>query len=177
MSLLPSLLIGDLDSISEADLQSLTGRSITILKYPREKDETDLELALGWAVDHGFRSIRVAGALGGRLDQMLGNLFLLTWDRLEGLDVRLDDGCEEVFLISRSAEVHGTAGDTISLIPLLGPATGITTEGLEYPLRGETLFPERTRGISNQMLNEQAIVSLESGCLLCIHTRQAFTEP
>jgi thiamine pyrophosphokinase len=172
LNLTPSVLIGDLDSVDEADLRSLDGRDVTILRYPHEKDETDLELALDWAAGKGFRSIRVVGALGGRLDQTLGNLFLLTWSRLEGIDVRLDDGLEEILAIRTSATLFGSPGDTVSLLPLQGPARGIVTEGLRYLLKSETLWPERTRGISNELLGKLAVVSLEEGCLLCIHTRK-----
>ena len=171
LGLQPVVLIGDLDSVSAADLQDLEGAHIAILRYPREKNETDLELALDWSARQGFRSILIVGALGGRLDQTLGNLFLLAWTRLAGIDVRLDDGLEEVFAITASAVLHGSPGETVSLLPLQGPARGITTTGLRYPLRGETLWPERTRGISNELLEEQASISIEQGILLCIHTR------
>jgi thiamine pyrophosphokinase len=171
LGLKPDVLIGDLDSVSAADLQGLEGSKVAILRYPREKDETDLELALDWCAGQGFCSILIMGALGGRLDQTLGNLFLLTWPRLAGIDVRLDDGLEEVFAITASTVLYGSPGETVSLLPLQGPAHGIMTTGLRYPLRGETLWSERTRGISNELLEEQASISLEQGCLLCIHTR------
>ena len=172
LGLKPDVLIGDLDSVSAADLQGLEGSNVAILRYPREKDETDLELALDWCVRQGFCAILVVGALGGRLDQTLGNLFLLTWMRLAGIDVRLDDGLEEVLAITAAVTLYGLPGETVSLLPVQGPARGITTTGLRYPLKGETLWPERTRGISNELLEEQASISLEQGCLLCIHTRK-----
>ena len=172
LGLLPSLLIGDLDSVSPSDLEGLSGSDVTILRFPPEKDETDLELALGWAADQGFGAILILGALGGRLDQTLGNIFLLTWPRLAGIDLRLDDGWQEVTAITTTALIKGIPGETVSLLPLLGPARGIVTHGLRYPLHGETLWPERTRGISNELLEGQASVSLEQGCLLCIHTRK-----
>jgi thiamine pyrophosphokinase len=172
LGLQPNLLIGDLDSVSAADIQALEDAHIAVLRYPSEKDETDLELALDWSAGQGFRSILIVGALGGRLDQTLGNLFLLTWPRLAGIDLRMDDGLEEVFAITASAALHGAPGETVSLLPLQGPARGITTTGLRYPLRGETLWPERTRGISNEFLEEYATITLEQGCLLCIHSRK-----
>ena len=173
LGLQPAVLIGDLDSVSAEDIRGLESANVAILRFPPEKDETDLELALDWSASQGFRSILIVGALGGRLDQTLGNLFLLTWPRLAGIDVRLDDGWDEVFVITAANVLYGAPGDTVSLLPLQGPARGITTAGLRYPLNGETLWPERTRGISNEMLGEQAAVSLVQGCLLCIHTRKS----
>lgn len=81
---------------------------------------------------------------------------------------------EEVFLIrpaSGQCLIEGNRGDRVSLLPLGGPAAGVQTTGLNYPLRGETLYPERTRGISNEMVDHEAGVRLQSGVLICIHTR------
>ena len=91
---------------------------------------------------------------------------------LQNADIRFDDGHEELFLIQRHAEVLGKKGDTVSLLPLLSPAMGIKTKGLKYPLQDETLFPERSRGVSNEMESGRAEISLKSGMLLCIHTRK-----
>lgn len=116
----------------------------------------------------------ILGALGGRLDMTLANIFLLDLPELANIDARLEDGCEEVFFIrpgSQGRVIEGIAGDRVSLLPLGGPASGVMTRGLYYPLHGETLYPERTRGISNVMLDSQARVMLEAGQLICIHTR------
>jgi len=179
LGLLPSAVIGDLDSLSTADRRRLEAAGVRLLQHPRDKDETDLELALHYAVEAGHRSILVVGALGGRLDQTLGNLSLLADPALEGLEVRLDDGVEEAFFVrggeapSRGANrrIHGCPGEVVSLLPWGAPVEGVTTDGLRWPLRGETLFPHKTRGISNELLGETASVTLTSGLLLIVHRR------
>ncbi len=167
----PDVVIGDLDSLPVAVRDSLARAGTKILTFPAEKDETDLELALQYAVREGFTAIRILAGLGGRTDQTLANLFLLTDPALENLDVRIDDGREEAFRVGKETAVLGAAGDLISLVPVGIPAEGVTTDGLKFPLRGETLIPFRTRGISNQMLGERAAIKVENGVLLCIHTR------
>jgi thiamine pyrophosphokinase len=117
----------------------------------------------------GAQSIRVAAAVGGRLDQTLGNIFLLMQPQLASVDVRLVDGRREVFLIRDQATLHGRPDEIVSLLPLLGPATGVLTADLAYPLRRETLYPDHTRGISNRMTGDTCQVAIESGVLLCIH--------
>ncbi len=171
LHLQPDLLIGDLDSVIGEDVAALQSAGVEIRRFPVEKNETDLELALLAVAMAGCRTVRVAGGLGGRLDQTLGNLSLLMLPRLEDLDLRLDDGREEVILVRRQISLDGRPGDVVSLLPFNGPAVGIVTEGLYYPLERETLSPEHTRGISNVMLGERVAVSLEKGLLLCIHTR------
>ena len=172
LGLAPRLLIGDLDSVTEDEVRWAAENGAEVRRYPREKDETDLELALAAGLQTGSREILLAAALGGRLDQTLGNLGLLLRPELDGLDVRLEDGREEVFLIRGRAEIQGRAGDIVSLLPWNGQAEGVATLALRYPLRGETLYPDRTRGISNEMQGDTAQVSLRAGILLCIHTRK-----
>ncbi len=171
LGLTPSIIIGDLDSLTDDERRRAETAGAKILAFPRAKDETDLELALRCALDSGCHAIVILAALGGRLDQALANLSLLTDSRLSTLDVRLDDGLEEAFFIRNHAEVRGRPGDLVSLIPWGGEVTGITTAGLKWPLHAETLHPHKTRGISNEMLAASAVVSLKSGLLLCIHRR------
>ena len=78
---------------------------------------------------------------------------------------------EEAFFVRNRSEVQGAPGDTVSLIPWGGAVTGVTTEGLRWPLRGETLYSHKTRGISNEMSRETAGIEIASGLLLCIHRR------
>ena len=165
----PHVLIGDLDSVTETDIEWVSAAGGRVLRYPPEKDETDLELALDLARAEGYRTILLAGALGGRVDHLLGNLSLLAHPALEGLDVRIIQPDGEIFLIRGEREIEGRAGNVISLLPLFGVARGVRTQGLQYPLRDEDLLPYRTRGISNVMLGSRAAVSLESGLLLCVH--------
>jgi thiamine pyrophosphokinase len=169
----PVVLIGDLDSVSEQDIRSLEQKGILIDRHPVEKDETDLELALLWVLARDISEIRIVAAQGDRLDHTLGNLFLLMLPKLQGYDVRLEDGQDEVFLINSSRSIIGQVGDRVSLLPLGKPAVGVSTQGLKYELDQETLWPERTRGISNVMVEAQAVVSVENGLLICIHSRLA----
>jgi len=173
LGLLPSIVIGDLDSLAADDRQWLEGLGVDIRQYPSDKNGTDLELALRYALDGGYRSILVLAALGGRLDQTLGNLSLLTDPSLAEMDVRLDDGVEEAFFVRGRAAILGKPGEAVSLIPWGGPAEGVTTEGLRWLLHSETLYPDKTRGISNELLGETASVALQSGLLLAVHRRQS----
>jgi thiamine pyrophosphokinase len=167
----PDLLVGDLDSLDKKDLKWLEKQGVEIRKFPEKKDQTDLELAILEAVDLGAKRLVIAGGLGGRIDQTLANINLLLIPEIQNIDVRIDDGMEELFLITRHAFIHGNKGDVVSLLPLNRPAMGVMTKGLTYKLKDETLFPERSRGISNVMKKNEAEVSLQSGVILCVHTR------
>ena len=151
LGLTPRLIIGDLDSADPEDVKRLQSQGVEVRRFPVDKDETDLELgALEAALEMEPAVIWVAGGIGqNALDQTLGSIYLLSQPRLAGMDVRLVDGTREVFLIRDSVHITGETGQRLSLIPLNGPAEGVSTDGLKYPLISETLFPYKTRGISN----------------------------
>lgn len=167
----PHVVVGDMDSLSAEEVDDLLAHGALIERHDPAKDETDLELALLYAVRSGARWIRIFGAIGGRIDQTLANITLLALDALDGCDVRLVSGAQTLWLIGPGAhEIHGARGDTLSLIPLTGDAVNIRTEGLDYPLRGETLHVGPARGVSNVLSGAQARVTFESGWLVVVHT-------
>ncbi len=170
IGLIPDLVIGDFDLLQKKDLDRLESRGAEIIRYPAHKDYTDLELALRHAVERGADDILVIAALGARWDQTLANLLLPAATILQDICVRLLDGPQEIRLLRGPdrLELDGQPNDTVSLVPLGGPAVQITTQGLEYPLNGETLDFGSTRGISNVMVENYARIDLQEGLLLCV---------
>lgn len=171
LNLKPDLVIGDMDSIQKNQWQKLQKSGISVELFSRDKNETDLELAVTRAVEMNPEQIIIVAALGGRLDQTLGNITLLANPQLSAFDIRLDDGMEEIFLCRDQVQVHGRSGDIVSLIPWQGDASGVTTKDLKWRLDQETLYPDRTRGISNEMTGNTASISIGSGLLLIVHRR------
>lgn len=166
-----STVIGDLDSLDDEEIAQLKAQSADIRRFPPEKDETDLELALLHAAQNNVNRIRVFSALGGRLDQTLSNIYLLALPQLHNLDVRLMAGKQQAWLIyPGETTIYGEKGDTISLIPIADEAHGIRTTNLYYPLRDETLRFGPARGVSNVMQTETANVYFTKGVLLVVHT-------
>jgi len=169
LGLLPRLVIGDLDSLDAASQAALLEQGVELRRFPREKDETDLELALLYAAERGADAIDILGALGGRWDHTLANVALLALPALRGRRARLLADRQELFLVRDSAAIDGQAGDTLSLLPLTGAAQGVTTRGLLYPLEDATLRYEQARGISNVLLDPPGQVTLRHGLLLVVH--------
>jgi len=169
----PNLIVGDLDSAEQAALHKFREHGVHIEAHSQDKNETDLELAIQRAIELNPKQIMIIAALGGRLDQTLANITLLADHRLQVFDVRLDDGVEEVFLCRDQAEVHGRTGDIVSLIPWQGSVEQVQTTNLKWVLNKETLYSDKTRGISNEMMDDMATISIGSGLLLIVHRRQS----
>ncbi len=170
---IPHVVIGDLDSLPPADQARLEAAGSQIIHFSPRKDETDLELALLHAVREGATEIVILAALGGRLDQTIANVLLLSLPELSGLDVRIVEGPQTAFLIRDGRDdalIEGQPGDTVSLIPLGGDAVGVTTEGLEWSLHEDSLRFGPARGVSNVLAAQIARVRVRRGLLLCVVT-------
>ena len=165
------VVIGDMDSLSADELDTLAASGAEIVRYPPEKDATDLELALTYLSERGYCWLRIIGGLGDRLDQTIANVHLLMLPQLAECDVRLVAGRQEARLLHPGEyTLEGAPGDTVSLIPLSGAVHGITTHDLQYPLKNETLTFGPARGISNVMDSAPVRISFSEGLLLYIRT-------
>ncbi len=169
------LLVGDLDSLGAEEAAHVAASGVPIITAPAAKDETDLELALAHALAQEADEIIICAALGGRTDHLLANVLLLARPELAGRRVTLADGRESIRLLRGSSapthlELSGAPGDLLSLLPLGGDASGVTTAGLQYPLYDETLFLGQARGVSNVFTGARAGITLRRGLLLVIHT-------
>ena len=171
----PDVLIGDLDSLPrEAEAwREMNGGNMIL--YPHDKNETDLELALLYAVHHFDEDIQIFGALGGRLDQTLANIMLLAHPALAGRRVELVTEDQRAWLVTEQAEVQGRIGDLISLVPINGDVLVAETTGLRWPLSNEVLSVGPARGVSNEMIEPLATITIDTGILLLIHTRGQWT--
>ena len=166
----PELIIGDLDSIPQELLKVYS--HVPMLSFPVDKDETDLELALKLVFQEDIQRAYVYGALGGRLDHLLGNIVLLT--RYPGR-VFLETEGELAFVINETVEVGCYIGQKVSLIPFNGEVKGISTVGLKWELNKSSLS-KNFLGISNQCISEKFSVTVEQGDLLCCLNKKVITE-
>jgi thiamine pyrophosphokinase len=164
----PDVIIGDMDSASTRQLEHYEKQGVKIIKYPQEKDATDTQLALKYAVKLMPEAIEIWGALGGRIDHTLANLFLLSHDANSGIDTRLVDEYCESFVVNDEANFTEAIGQTVSLFAISSDAKGVTLQGFQYPLNNKTLEMINPRGISNVVVSSPATIKVGSGSLLVI---------
>jgi thiamine pyrophosphokinase len=168
------LVVGDLDSADPLAIDEAVAAGAEVERHPAAKDSTDLELALLAARDRSARDVVVVGGHGGRLDHFLANALLLASPSFATLRIRARMGDAEVTVVRDRVELRARPGSLCSLLPVGGPARGVVTEALRYPLDHETLLPGSTRGVSNEFLAATATVALDSGVLLAVvpHVRK-----
>ncbi len=162
-------IIGDLDSFSDLEQQGVGDTEF--VSYPAGKDETDLELALLYAEEQGADQIVMVGAMGGRMDMTIANILLMTHASLSSCRIEVWHGEQTGWVIKPPGDdISGHPGDTVSLIPLGGDASGITTKGLKDSLKDQKLTFGPARGISNLLVEPSAHIKLSEGLLLAVHT-------
>ncbi len=160
--------VGDFDSITATGYVQIENEGVEIERHPASKDETDLELALTRALVAEPDRLVVLGLDGGRFDHHLASVLLLIDSRLESVEVEGYVGATKVSVIRDKRTLTGRVGDIVTLLPVGGPAEGITTSGLKYPLSDATLAVGSPRGVSNVLTAAIAVVAVEQGVLLGI---------
>jgi thiamine pyrophosphokinase len=150
---------------SLADLSLLNGfPRERVLRFPRDKDETDTEIGLRVMREMGCGSVTIAGGGGGRIDHLLGivNLF----EREQPPKRWVTDG-EDIFLVEGTAEFDARAGQTVSIFPVGSVAARMASTGLRWDL-DELEFRRGFPGLSNRALGGPVRLSVGIGKLLVI---------
>ena len=168
---MPNLLLGDFDSISGEDLDFFKDTGVEIVKLPCEKDMTDTELAVELAIKRGYTLITIIGGLGTRMDHSLANIFMLRKILNAGAVGLIVDEHNEVVIIKDKIHLQREENIKVTLLPLTDRVEGVTTRGLYYPLTDATIEMDSSWGVSNEFKDETAEITIKSGLLMVIKSR------
>jgi thiamine pyrophosphokinase len=173
----PQMVVGDLDSLGFEKANDLGKRGAKVIPFPAEKDQSDLELAMRYALETGADDIVLVGVFGGRVDHLLANAMLLADPVYRRRGVRAVHGRTQVRAVyaNERVAIESPVGTTVTLLPVRGDASGVRTHGLRYSLAVETLQFGRSRGLSNVVSSLPAWVSIDQGVLLLIEEREGGT--
>jgi len=160
--IVPICIIGDFDSLKEKPL------GIKLISHPAQKNNTDGELAVRYAVENGYKDINIFGALGGKQDHILGNLALLSVANKLGACAVIREEKLDIYFAEGSFTLTTSLNDTVSIIPL-GEALVETSDNLFYPLKNLLLTSSDTRGISNIATDNTISINLKYGSVLVFH--------
>ena len=174
----PDVLVGDFDSLGVERLPAYRERGTNVAQFPVAKDQSDLEIAMRFALESGADEIVLLGILGGpRVDHTLTNAMLLADPAYRDRGVRAVFGETALRALhaGETATLRGAAGDVVTLVPVRGDAGGVRTTGLRYPLNGQTLHFGKSLGLSNVIATYPARVSIEQGVMLVIEIKEGQT--
>ncbi len=170
LGLTPSIIIGDMDS-AKPELLKQYPPELTQF-FPSEKNETDTELALLWSIEAGAGEFIIINSLEGRFDHSLALIHNLDFLHAKGFPARIESSFQRVWFLSGDAKISGYRGCTLSLMPWCETVKFRGSKGLAYPLEEISLQPGKTRGLSNFIEEDEALISLDSGRILAILTKK-----
>lgn len=172
--IMPDVIVGDFDSVKSDALDYFREfEHIEMCMLNPEKDNTDTEFAIREAIRRGASKITIVGGTGTRIDHVLGNICLLGIGLEENVKIVLLDEHNRIRMIDKPLVLKKEEqyGKYISLVPYSDRVTGVTLTGLKYPLTDYTMGGFNSLGISNEIVDEEATISLTSGQLLVIESR------
>lgn len=169
LGLIPTLIIGDFDSLSRPELLE-TYSAIPTLRLKPDKNATDTEHALDAVIAAGFRKLIILNDLGGRFDHALALLRNLEAVSKPGIDCRIETGSQLLFLLEPETRLDFPEGTLFSILALSPEVRFSSSKGLEYPLHDLVISNYQTRGISNLITRRPAFVVKEKGSALAVLT-------
>lgn len=170
----PDMAFGDFDSVNEDEWKLIEENVDQINRYLPEKDETDMELALNWAITKSPEKIRIFGATGGRIDHFLANVQLL--GKKENLHPSIEI---EIIDIQNGVQIvppgeytlkEKSESKYVSFLPLTTDVEALTLKGFKYPLQNRNISMGSTLCISNELIQPTGTFSFTSGILMVIRS-------
>lgn len=168
LDIAPNVIIGDMDSISKEVLDYFKSKGTKHLIYPKDKDFTDTEICIDYAIEQGANTISIVSGIGSRIDHSLINIGLLNKIINNNVFGYIATDESYIYLCNNKIQLNGEIGDTLSLIPLTSTVEGITTYGLKYPLKDGVISIGQSLGVSNEFVDKSCIVEVKKGTLIVI---------
>lgn len=168
---IPSMIVGDLDSLSLKTLKYFKDLGVLFHKFPKKKDYTDTELAINFAIEEGTKEIVLIGSTGTRLDHTLGNIMLLNKLLEKNIEAKIVDENNEIFIIDKEIKIGREKDTFVSFIPLFNSCFGVTMKGFKYETENREFSLGSTLGLSNEVMSEMGTIQIGRGIALVIKSR------
>lgn len=172
MNISPDVVIGDFDSYDYDSVKDLLIiANARVIKCNPEKDDTDMQLCIDYALENGTDTIVMFAALGGRVDHELSNIFHLEYINTHGKCGMIFSENNRIYTTSSSMTLRRIPGFKMSVISLTEKSEGVSLSGVYYPLDNATLLRGTSLGISNEIIASNAEISVTNGTLMVFHSK------
>lgn len=171
---IPHYILGDFDSAKDDFLIKAKAQfGDRVVTFPSEKDETDTELGVRYAISLEPQEIIIYGGTGTRLDHVLANIHLLLQAAKKNIRCSLIDQHNKIQLLlaKQKITIKKSKFDYVSLVPFSDKVTGIYVDGFKYPIINGSMEKGVPYGISNELKDDLGIISIETGILLIMESR------
>ena len=173
--ILPEHGFGDFDSVTPEEREWMETHDLSFSVYPSEKDHTDLELALDWAINEEPKAITMFGVTGGRLDHSWMNVQMLIKGVQSNVDLAIEDRLNRLELKEPGTYKVKTnvRFPYMSFLSFTPEVIGLTLLGFRYPLTERKITWGSSLCISNELVEENGSYSFTQGILLVVRSSDA----
>jgi len=169
-NIVPDKLVGDGDSASPEAWQWAVDNGVDVLKYGREKDRTDFQLALELFSERAgdeAKALFLTGCFGGRFDHLWSTLISFVSAGKNVKPLGLVDEVEGMILLNGPGSLDlsfSKPPGAFSLISFTAVSRGVSVKGVRWPLENVVLEYKNPYSISNRLADgEKAGVSVAEG--------------
>lgn len=166
----PDILIGDLDSLSKNRLAMLENIKIERKIFDSDKDLTDMQIAINFAIELAYDEIIIFGGIGSRIDHTLANIFLLNSYFEKNIRIKLIDENNYIYLLNGNNELKNIPNFNLSILPIK-EGTSICLQGVKWPLNNHILKYQESLTVSNKIIENKAKISIKNGPCLIIYSK------
>ena len=168
----PSVAIGDFDSISADEFEQVQAYTKQLIQLPVEKDITDCEAAVEFAITQGYDEINLYGVTGGRIDHFYAVTVLILKYIKRGISITVENEKNKLFVLvpGSNGGIKVKGRKYISFFALGRSVRSLTITGVKYPLNCYDLEVDDSLCVSNEAIGKRISVNFGTGCLLVIQS-------
>lgn len=171
--ILPDIVLGDFDSLSDKNKDRLSKGEFKIVRYPKEKDDTDTALAMKHALDLGCKDIRMVSVFGNRMDHSIANIQIAHYGAEHGAMIGMYDEDTEIIVFSGTeVTVPAREGYGLSVFALSETCRGVSIKGTRYEIEEAELVNSFPLGQSNEFKGKEAVITVKEGTAMVVLSRQ-----
>lgn len=171
----PNLKVGDFDSVDADIIKKYEDNPVftgSVKRFIPEKDATDTELAVQMAIEMGAEKIDILGATGNRIDHILGAIAILYKALKQGVSASIIDNNNRIRIIDDATVIKKSEqyGKYVSIFPYGTDVRGVALKGFKYPLNDYTLKHDTSIGVSNEIVDDEAMIELLDGSIVIVES-------
>ena len=164
LNITPDYILGDFDSLGYVP------KGDNVIRYKVMKDDTDMMLAVGLAMEKGYNNIVIyGGTKGKRIDHTFANIQVMLYASKRDVNIKMIDDVNTYYMITnRKITIPKQEKGDLSVFAIGGDAKEVTIKGALYHAEKVTIEPDSTLSVSNSFIGNEVEIEVKDGSLLII---------
>jgi len=164
--IIPTKVLGDLDSITPALLEKVENLNIDLIRYEPDKNKTDFELSLDSINEPNEKNIYIIGGEEGEIDHLFSIFSLIiNYDFCTNITWLYKD---KTIIFRNNVSIFLDKGTKFSILPITR-LMSLTISGAKWNLNEEKIEAGSSRTLRNESADNQIMISCSEGLFSVIY--------